>query len=212
MIAFLFLVLGQTVHASVPASFAPSVDDFWESIRDNDVPAVVAMVKLGVSPDASTKADTPLCYSIRRGNLEMVNALLTLGASANLSEPISQYTPLMVAAKHLRPEAIDPLLAYGANVNQTSVFGRNALHMAALYDSVDVARMLLQKTAVDANARGKLCPLAVASRQGYLDFVKLLLAEYQGVFSERCLTSAIEMAEYNQHLDVLEVLQTKKAP
>jgi len=210
MIAFLFLMFAQTVQASVPSAFTPSTDDFWESIRDNDVPAVVAMVKLGVSPDASTKADTPLCYSIRRGNSEMVDALLKLGASANLSEPISQYTPLMVAAKHQRPEAVEPLLSHGANVNQTSVFGRNALHMAALYDSIDVARILLQKTPVDGNARGKLCPLAVASRQGYVEFVKLLLAEYQGKFSERCLTSAKEMAEYNHHDEVLAILNSKK--
>ena len=209
MIALLFLMLGQTVQASVPSAFTPSEDDFWESIRDNDVPAVIWMVKRGISPDALTKADTPLCYSIRRGNFEMVDTLLNLGANTNLSEPISQYTPLMVAAKHMRPEVVESLLSHGANVNQTSVFGRNALHMAALYDSIDVAAILLKKTNVDLNARGKLCPLAVASRQGYVDFIKMLLAESRSEISERCLTSAKEMAEYNHHDEVLAILNAK---
>ena len=142
----------------------------------------------------------------------MTEVLLKLGANPNLAEPISHYTPLMVAAKFQRPEVIESLLNAGALVNQTSVFGRNALHMAALHDSIDVARILIQKTSVDGNARGKLCPLAVASRQGYLEFVKMLLAEYRGSFSETCYSSAIEMAEYNQHGDVLEALKTKKAP
>jgi hypothetical protein len=205
IIRFIFVIL--TVFLSSIQANAISDDVFWEALRNNDVSSVITLVKSGYSPDHSIPSDTPLCYSIRRGYTDLTNALLQLGADPNLSEPVSQYTPLMVAAKHMRPEVVEPLLARGANVNQTSVFGRNALHMAALYNSMDVARLLLRLTAIETNSRGKLCPLAVASRQGYLDFVKMMIQECSAPFTEKCLNSAKDMAEYNHHGEVLEVLQ-----
>ncbi len=207
MVIRLFAVLFLVFHSSNPAR-ASTEDLFWDALRNNDIPSIIALVKSGYSPDTSTRADTPLGYTIRWGYLELAKALLDLGANPNLPEPISQYTPLMVAAKYQKPDAIEPLISHGADVNQTSVFGRNALHMAALYNSIEVARNLLRLTDIETNTRGKLCPLAVSSRQGYLDFVKMLIAECKTPFSSKCLSSAKEMAEYNHHQDVLDVLNS----
>lgn len=204
------LTLFVLLFSSSVLAQEPQAELLWEALREDNVPAVVSEIQSGVSPNSSTYTDTPLTYAIKRDSMEMVAALLELGANPNLVQPVSQFSPLMVAAKHNNPEALELLLARNANVNYSGVFGRNPLHVAALHNGLDVAHILLTKTNVEVNTRGKLCPLAVASRQGYLDFVKLILAEAKVAPSAKCLTSAKEMAEYNKHVDVLSELNTVK--
>ncbi len=205
MLTLFFALLTSPVLAQETPS-----DIFWEALKEDNVSEVVSLIKAGTSPDSASTTETPLTYAIKRDSIEMVAALLNLGANPNMAQPVSQFTPLMVAAKHNNPEAVELLLARNANVNFVSVFGRNPLHIAALHNGLDVAHILLTKTDVQVNARGKLCPLAVASRQGYLDFVKLLLKEAKVAPSVKCLASAKDMATYNQHVDVLEVLNLVK--
>lgn len=208
MFTLAFLFLSQSVMAQVPAPVNAS-DALWDALRDDDVSGVIGFINAGVSPNAQTDIDTPLTYAIKRDSIEMVTALLDHGANPNTAQPISQFTPLMVAAKHQNVEATQLLLAHHANVNFTGAFGRNPLHIAALHDSIEVAHLLL-KTNIDVNTRGSLCPLAVASRQGYLDFVTALLTEAQVKPTEKCLSSAKDMATNNQHADVLALLNTVK--
>jgi ankyrin repeat protein len=202
---FLFLFSSSALAQEVTPS-----DLLWESLREDDVSTVVSLINSGISVDSASYTDTPLTYAIKRDSIEMVAALLDLGANPNLVQPVSQFSPLMVAAKHNNPEAVELLLLKNANVNYSGVFGRNPLHVAALHNGLEVAHLLLTKTDVDVNTRGKLCPLAVASRQGYLDFVNLILAEAKIAPSVKCLTSAKEMAALNQHNDVLSVLNLVK--
>ena len=114
----------------------------------------------------------------------------------------------MVAAKHKNAEAAALLIAHGADANLSSVLGRNPLNVAALHDSIEVAHLLLTQTNVDVNARGQLCPLAIASRQGYLDFVQLLIRETKITISQKCIDSAKNMASLNQNVDVLNYLNS----
>lgn len=194
--------------SSVLAQTQEPSEILWEALRDDDVPRVVSIIQSGIPVNSDNYADTPLTYAIKRDSIEMVAALLDLGANPNLVQPVSRFTPLMVAAKRNNVEAVELLLAHQANVNIEGVFGRSPLHIAALHNSLEVAHVLLTKTNVQVNARGKLCPLAVASRQGYVDFVKMILTEARVAPVEKCLASAKEMAAYNQHTEVLEILNS----
>jgi ankyrin repeat protein len=193
-----------------PSSMAQTdpLDTLLEALWADDVESVVSQIESGASPDSGTKAETLLTYSIKRNSIEMVSALLDHGANPNLAQPVTQFSPLMVAAKHKNAPATELLIAKGANVNASGVFGRNPLHIAALFNSLEVAHILLSKTNVDVNSRGKLCPLAVASRQGYLEFVNMILRESKVSPAEKCLLSAKDMAALNQHDDVLAVLNS----
>ncbi len=210
-----FLFFTQSVMAQDTRDELPS-DVFWDALRADDVPGVIAQIESGrVTANSATLAETPLCYAIKRDSIEMVAALLDHGANPNMPQPVSLFTPLMVAAKHNNPDAVQLLLARKANVNFTSVSGRNPLHVAALHHSMEVAHLLLTQTDVEVNTRGKLCPLAVASRQGYLDFVTLILKEAKVAPSEGCLSSAKEMAKSNveagsQHEAILTLLNSLK--
>lgn len=205
MLTLVFLFLSQTAMAQDNTS-----DALWDALREDDVVGVVEYLNAGISPNSATYTDTPLTYAIKRDSIEMVAALLDHGASPNQAQPVSQFTPLMVAAKHKNVEAAELLIAHQANVNLTGAFGRNPLHIAALHDSTDVAFLLLTKTDIQVNTRGGLCPLAVASRQGYVDFVKVILAESKVAPSMKCLASAKDMATLNKHDDVLEWLNAVK--
>jgi len=210
MLTIALLLLSQSVMAQENPS-----DALWDSLRKDDVAGVVAQIKSGISVVSSTDTETPLTYAIKRDSTEMVKALLDLGANANLVQPISQCTPLIVAAKNDKPKAVELLLVHQADVNVTGTFGRNSLNVAALFDSVDVAHLLLTKTNIDVNARGKLCPLAIASRQGYLNFVKILLNESKVAPSVVCLASAKKMAQGNmepgsEHEAILVLLNSLK--
>ncbi len=207
MLTLIFILFSPSAMAQVS-----SADQFWSALTNNDVPRVVATIQAGVSPNSSTDTETPLSYSIKAGSLEMVKALLENGADANFQQPISLFTPLMVAAKHEKPEAALLLVRYGADANLAGILGRGPLNIAALFDSLKVADILLSNTNADVNARGKLCPLAVAARQGYLDFVSLLLQKARLKTNDTCFQSAIDMAQYNQNDAVVKLLLTRKNP
>lgn len=194
--------------SAVASAQTPSVDDFWEALQENDLQTVKSLLASGVSPDTEFKTDTALTYSLKHDSLDMTRLLLEHHANPDLVQPISQFTPLIVAAKYNQADALSLLLDYHANVNFTGVFGRGPLHVAALHHSLDAARVLLQKTDIDVNARGSLCPLAVASRQGHLDFVQLLIQESKKAFSKKCIDSSKSMADYNHHSEVLKLLET----
>ncbi len=205
MLSLIFLLFTPSAMAE-----EKPYDLFWDALINDDVPGVVAQIKAGVSVDSVTDTETPLTYAIKLDSNEMVAALLEQGANPNLAQPISQYTPLMVAAKYEKTESVELLLARSADVNVTTLMGRNPLHVAALNDSIEVARILLTKTDIDVNARGKLCPLAVASRQGYLQMVQLMIKEAKVSPSAKCLASSKDMASYNQNTDVLNLLNSIK--
>ena len=207
----LTLALLLISHSVMAADDVRPSDALWDALRNDDLNGVLTQIHSGISANSATYLETPLAYAIRLDSIEMVNLLLENGANPNMAQPISSFTPLMVAAKHKKPEVLELLLSHGANVNITTVFGRTPLNVAALYDSVEVGYILLTQTNVDVNAHGKFCALALASRQGYLDFVTLMLKEAKVVPSEGCLASAKAMARANlgpstQHQIILDLL------
>jgi hypothetical protein len=205
MLSLIFFIFSPSAMAQIP-----STDQFWNDLSNNDVPRVIADIRSGISPDDSTDTETPLSYSIKAGSIEMVKALLENGANVNLQQPISLFTPLMVAAKHEKPEAAQLLVSHGADANLSGILGRGPLNIAALFDSIKVAEILLSQTNADVNARGKLCPLAVASRQGYLEFVSLILQKARLNINDNCFNSAIDMAQYNHNDAVVSLLNSSK--
>ena len=183
-------------------------DALWDALRDDDVSEVVAQIRAGISVNLAIDTETPLTYAIKRDSIEMVQALLDNGANPNQLQPISEHSPLMVATHHHHPDVVELLLARHADVNITGLFGRGPIHIAALEDEVAIGRILVTKTNVDVNARGKFCPLAVAARQGFVDFVTLLLTESKTPPTAKCLASAKDMAGFNKNIEVIKVLNS----
>lgn len=76
-------------------------------------------------------------------------------------------------------ECIDTLIKYGCDVNLTDADGRPTLYILALENNVVVARFLLEHSNVNVNLpdnEGRT-PLHVASWQGHLEMVELLVSQ-----------------------------------
>lgn len=84
---------------------------------------------------------SPFCISVAKGDFEMVQKMIELGADVN--EVSNQMTPLMFAARYNHLEIIKLLVANGAKTNTKDAKGYTAAQYAELANAQD-AKVLLQ--------------------------------------------------------------------
>ncbi|KAL8720309.1 MAG: hypothetical protein Q9181_007931, partial [Wetmoreana brouardii] len=103
-------------------------------------------VKLLIARGADVNAEgmTSLLFiAAKRGSICIIVYLLSKGAKIEAQNPAGE-TPLLAAIKNNNPEAVQYLLDQGANVNAQDYPGFTALHHAAVSQSVDILKTLLQ--------------------------------------------------------------------
>lgn len=178
-----------------------------DAVESNNMKKARAAIAAGADVNFQSTTSTILLRAVKLNQVEMVKLLLDNKADINQVKPVDRFSGLMIAAKHNNLEVAKLLISRGIDVSMTTVIGRNALHIAALSDSIDVARVLVNDTNIDVNAREGLCALAVAARQDHREIVSLLKnQEGEKAPSEKCLQKAIQMAEFNEHTEVLRIL------
>jgi serine/threonine-protein phosphatase 6 regulatory ankyrin repeat subunit B len=209
MLIIISLLLGQFAFGQSTQTL-----ELFEAIKEGNYKKAKKAIERGADVNGAENENAPTTYplikAVKLNHLDIAKLLLEKGANPNINRPIDQQTPLMIAVKQDNPEMIKLLLDFKCDVTAETTFGRNALNISALWNSVRAATVLLEKTDIDVNARNDLCPLAVASRQGHIEMVKLLLAQTNAKASnEKCISSAIEMAKYNKHDEILKLLNPK---
>lgn len=138
-----------------------------------------------------------LISSCQTGSLPEVEKLVKSGVSAKgygekRPRYLSLYSPLMnVIMTGDKPEIVEFLLNNGADVNETDYKGATPLHLAAKYDAVKTARVLIaHKAKVDAvcasvnpgvfdatNVDHHLTPLLIAAQNNKIEMVKVLVED-----------------------------------
>lgn len=198
----------------ITPSFAQSnpTKDLFEAIKEGNFKKAKKALEKGADvngPDNENAPTTyPLIKAVKLNHLDIAKLLLEKGANPNIIRPIDHQTPIMIAVKQDNPEMTQLLLDYKCEINDESTMGRNALNISALWNSVKAATVLLEKTSIDVNNRENLCPLAVASRQGHIEMVKLLLSQTGNKASnEECINSARNMARLNEHQAIIDLLK-----
>lgn len=166
---------------------------------------LTAKVLLAGGADTNARANdrsTPLHLAAAAGRKDVVELLLVTGADANavnnarltpldlarskgrddtvqLLESREKYgaTPLHLAAHDGNKEAVEALIAEGADVNAQTKNGSTALHLAAAEGRNDVAVFLLRKGA-DVNAVNSegFTPIDLARAKDHLETAQLLRA------------------------------------
>ena len=121
------------------------------------------------------------------------------------------FQPLQLAAFFGRPEAVELLLARGADVSTPArhQFHVTALHAALAGPTPDVARALVAAGAdVNARQQGGVTPLQEAAGNGALDLVRVLL-EHGADPSARDDNgrTAADWARERGHAAVVEILE-----
>ncbi|KAG4284525.1 hypothetical protein FPRO06_08904 [Fusarium proliferatum] len=108
--------------------------------------------------------------------------ILSLGCPADpdvdwRNETSMQASPLYQAACHGHTNTLRVLLKYGANMEYTSLSGRNPLHKAALEGHTETVKTILEESQVniDCASESNFTPLYLAVLGGNHSTVKLLL-------------------------------------
>jgi len=133
--------------------------------------AVAAVVWHGV------KLREPV-QAIIHGDLSTLTGTLTEDSRISTNEyrigRVQSYTLLQLAAANRNPGAIQTLLRFGANVNQTGKTSESALHLAVQHDCFECVEILL-KSGASLNARGFSGRTPLFSATGNADLLELLL-------------------------------------
>ena len=179
-----------------------------EAVENNNLKRAQKAIDQGADVNARSTTSTILLRAVKLNELEMVKLLLDNHADINQVRPIDLFSGLMIAAKRNNAEMARLLISRGINVELYTISSRNALHIAALNNSVEVAKVLVKETNIDVNAREGLCALAVAARQDHREIVSLLKnLKGEKAPSAHCLEKAIDMADFNDHKEVLQILK-----
>ena len=131
---------------------------------------------------------SPMHSAAYKGRIKTMDMLFERGAFIEHPKKKDKETPLMLAASNSEPEAIEWLLAHGANPKARDKAGENALHWLASAEIHDAAyeknysvpcALLLLKSGTpldDKNREGKT-PLDIARENGF-SFLEALFSEH----------------------------------
>lgn len=204
---FLMLALSLFFSLSVFAN-QKATDKLSDAVENNNIKKARKAIEDGADVNARSTTSTILLRAVKLNEIEIVKLLLDNKADINQVRPIDLFSGLMISAKQNNLSMAKLLLSRGIDANLVTVSMRNALHIAALNNSVDVAKLLVSESNIDVNAREGLCALAVASRQDHREIVSLLKnLKGEKAPSAHCLERAIDMADFNDHSEVLKILR-----
>lgn len=199
--------LALTLLFSFSTFAGDATERLAKAVEGNNIKEARKAIADGADVNSMSTTSSVLLRAVKLNQVEMVKLLLDNKADINQVKPVDRFSGLMIAAKHNNLAMAKLLISRGIDVSITTVIGRNALHIAALSDSVDVAKVLVSDTNIEVNARAGLCALAVAARQDHREIVSLLKnLQAEKSPSEKCLAKAIHMAEFNGHTEVLRIL------
>lgn len=130
------------------------------AIIKGDLESVLFLLSISVNVHSRTQDQhslTPLLLAVQKGHAMMVRNLLLAGASVHDTTP-SKQTALQLAAEADLAEVCSILLAEGVDYAAVDSRGNGALHLAVKEGHLDVVRVLLTESQIDAeavNAKGR---------------------------------------------------------
>ena len=169
-----------------------------------DRAAVLALIKQGANVNAPQgDGVTALHWAARRGDAELVTALVAAGANAHALTTFGGYTPLHLAAERGSAPAVKALLAAGAQADARTSTGATALMLAAAAgDTGAVAALIDAHADVNAAENDRLqTPLIFAAASNRVDAVKLLLARGANPNAATRLTDLSALSRNGQNPD-----------
>lgn len=211
-----------------PASWYPpiEVDSQTESNHDTALSVACAggheeVVKILLNRGSDVehrdkKGLTPLQISAQAGHGKLISTLLNNGADLEAQSERTKDTALSLACSSGRYDAVEILLAGGANKEHRNVSDYTPLSLAASGGYVFIIKLLLTHGAeINSRTGSKLgiSPLMLAAMNGHAQTVKLLLDMGSDINAqiETNRNTALTLACFQGRVDVVSLLLDRKA-
>jgi len=166
--ALLMIVIACTAFAE------DTGDRFYQSIRNNDLTTLRALIKQHGPSAADSRGQTPVMHAAAFGSYEAMKLLIDAGADVK-AVSASGMTALHFCAGDIRKVRL--LVDHGADVNAQSKMGRTPLLVAAYTNGAsETVKLLLSKgVSVNAADTSGITPLIAAANVNDSTTAKLLI-------------------------------------
>ena len=154
----------------------PSLEaDFHSAIYNKNYARAERLLDEGANLNADIGGETPLHMAARKNDTQSLEWLIQRGARLDPPDKKTGSTPLVWAVLKNANDAIQSLLAHGANANALNYRGISALEIAMSEYQIKIMELLLEHGA-DSNAgRGDLTPMLFAIGKRQPELAALLL-------------------------------------
>lgn len=206
--------LALALTLSGTAAFAQNASDrFYQSIRNDDLATLRALVKEHGADLKGPRGETPLMFAAAFGSLEAMKLLIAGGADAKIVSEAG------VTALHWctgEVAKVRLLLDQGADVNKVSRLGRTPLLVAAsTYGTLETVKLLLQKGAeVNVVDSGGFTPLNAAAQVDNAAVAKLLIEKGASLHAKTSIGQVgtpLMGAAHNGNLELTRLLLAHNA-
>lgn len=148
--------------------------------RDGSAEGLIACLEIGgaeLNAKETEQGNTALHFAAANGSFKKVKALVEAGAEINIQNAVGN-TPLMSACINDNVLIVSYLISKGADFLEVNENNRDALAIASMYNSINAARVLLNRI----NPTRKKVNTGIIRALGYAasDEMRTLIQEYIG--------------------------------
>uniref|UniRef100_A0A8C2Q4S0 Ankyrin 1, erythrocytic b n=1 Tax=Cyprinus carpio TaxID=7962 RepID=A0A8C2Q4S0_CYPCA len=201
---------GANVNAQSQKGFSP----LYMAAQENHLEVVKYLLEHGANQSLPTEDGfTPLAVALQQGHENVVALLINYGTKGKVRLPA-----LHIAARNDDTRTAAVLLQNDPNPDVLSKVcvctGFTPLHIAAHYENLSVAQLLLNRGAnVNFTPKNGITPLHIASRRGNVIMVRLLLDRGAQIDAKtKDELTPLHCAARNGHVRVVEILLDQGAP
>ena len=191
-------------------------DEFYQSIRNNDLTALRSLVREHGTTAADSRGQTPLMIAAAFGSFEATQLLVDAGADVK-AVSASGLTALHLAAGAGDIRKVRLLVERGADIHARSQMGRTPLLVAAYtHGASDTVAFLLGKGADPNTADGsRITPLIGASNVNDVASARLLMERGADIGARAEVgqaATALMAAAHNGNTELARLLLARSAP
>lgn len=203
---------GETVMMGMVSMVSPA-DPFIKAAQEDNMEALTALIAgMDVNLRDKRSGTTALEHAVKNANREMVQLLLSSGATVNGKNAAGE-TVLMMLDDDATSDLVWDLINAGADVKLKDNSGTTALMQTAISNNLEALKTLLDAGA-DVSTKNKQgrTALMLAASEGYVNSVRaLVLAGADINATDEDDRTALDMATENDHVPVVRFLKSKGA-
>uniref|UniRef100_A0AAR2J5E8 Ankyrin 1, erythrocytic b n=1 Tax=Pygocentrus nattereri TaxID=42514 RepID=A0AAR2J5E8_PYGNA len=208
-------VVAELVHygANVNAQSQKGFSPLYMAAQENHLEVVKFLLENGANQSLPTEDGfTPLAVALQQGHENVVALLINYGTKGKVRLPA-----LHIAARNDDTRTAAVLLQNDPNpdvLSKVPPTGFTPLHIAAHYENLSVAQLLLNRGAnVNFTPKNGITPLHIAARRGNVIMVRLLLDRGAQIDARtKDELTPLHCAARNGHVRVIEILLDQGAP